>query len=72
MWVWLSDAPFYITVMSGFVSMLCAIFGVYVAVRNLHKLINSRLDELIALTAQTSRAEGFAAGQAESRTQTGD
>jgi hypothetical protein len=39
-------------------------FALYQATQT-HKLINSRMDELLALTRSEARAEGVAAGQAQ-------
>lgn len=50
-------------VASGLVFMVIALLMIYWQLKELHKTMNSRLDELISTAKLLARAEGFREGQ---------
>jgi len=52
-----------VAVLTAITALIAAVGAVYVQVRQTHKLINSRMTELLELTKSSAHAEGVIEGQ---------
>jgi hypothetical protein len=52
-----------VALLGAVTALIAALGAIWVQLRQTHKLVNSRLTQLLALTERSSRAEGVLEGQ---------
>jgi len=61
----------FVAILAAITALIGVLGGIWVQLRQTHKLVNSRLSALLELTATSSRAEGVLEGQHAAETQKG-
>jgi len=57
----------FVAILGGIASVLLALAAVFAQVRQTHQLVNSRLTDLLEVTAQAATARGVLEGRASAR-----
>ena len=63
----MSDWPAFVVALAAFVTAASGFLKVWYDIREVHKTLNSRLNQLLAASSKVSRAEGVEEGRKEGK-----